>query len=197
MRSGRGGAVPTSVTLALPSPVAAVLAAPAPTATVEDRMALVLALARGNVDAGGGPFAAAVFDASSGELLAGGVNLVVPASVPVAHAEIVAFALAGVGLGTFDLAAGGPLELVSSCEPCAMCLGAIPWGGVTRLVCGARDADARAIGFDEGDKPDGWADVLRRRDVEVLEDVRRDEAVAVLQSYLRTGRPIYNGTGRG
>src|SRR5206468_250234 len=103
---------------------------------------------------------------------------------------IVAFALAGQRLGTFDLAAGGPIELVTSCEPCAMCLGAVPWGGVSRLVSGARDEDARAIGFDEGDKPDGWADVLRARGIEVIEDVRRGEAAEVLRSYLRAGHPI-------
>ena len=74
-----------------------------------------------------------------------------------------------------------------------MCLGAMPWAGVTRLVCGARDEDARSIGFDEGDKPAGWADRLTERGIEVVLDVRRDEVVGVLQAYAQAGGPIYNG----
>ena len=41
-------------------------------------------------------------------------------------------------------------EMVASTQPCAMCLGATPWSGIRRLVCGARDEDAEEIGFDEG-----------------------------------------------
>lgn len=190
-----GPDLPTSVTLTLPAPVAEALRQPPATSTIEARMGFVVALAAANVAAGGGPFAAGVFSATSGDLLAGAVNMVVSAAVPVAHAEIVALALAGQRLGTYDLTVSGPIELVTSCEPCAMCLGALPWGGVSRLVSGARDEDARAIGFDEGDKPTGWADALRRRGIEVHEDVRRDEAVEVLRSYARNGGLIYNGTG--
>jgi len=198
--AGHGGGgepdrVPTSLTLTLPAPVAEALADPPPTASIDERMGFVLALAAANVAGGGGPFAAGIFVAASGELLAGGVNMVVPAAVPVAHAEVVALALAGQRLGTYDLAVRGAIELVTSCEPCAMCLGALPWGGVSRLVSGARDEDARAIGFDEGDKPAAWADSLRRRGIEVYEDVRREEATEVLRSYVRAGGLIYNGTG--
>ena len=192
---GDGAPVPTSLTLSLPDAVADVVASPGKTSTVEDRMGLVLRLAAANVADGGGPFAAAVFNMGSGELIAGGVNMVVPASIPIAHAEIVALALAGQRLGTFDLTVHGPVELVTSCEPCAMCLGAVPWGGISRVVSAARDEDARAIGFDEGDKPTAWAESLRRRGIEVLEDVRREEASDVLRSYVRAGGPIYNGTG--
>jgi tRNA(Arg) A34 adenosine deaminase TadA len=46
--------------------------------------------------------------------------------------------------------------MVVSTEPCALCLGAIPWSGIRRLVCGARDEDARSIGFDEGEKVPYW-----------------------------------------
>jgi tRNA(Arg) A34 adenosine deaminase TadA len=157
-------------------------------------MGLVLDLAEANIAHGGGPFAAAVFALGTGELIAGGVNLVVPLCAPIAHAEIVAIALAGQARQTFDLGRRGPVELVTSCEPCAMCLGAVPWSGVKRVVAGARDADARAVGFDEGDKPADWADSLRRRGVEVFTDVLRDRASAVLQSYAGMGGPIYNGS---
>jgi tRNA(Arg) A34 adenosine deaminase TadA len=73
-----------------------------------------------------------------------------------------------------------------------MCFGAIPWSGVTRLVCGARDEDARRIGFDEGPKLSDWQDALKVRGIIVARDVLRKEAVGVLDLYVRLGGPIYN-----
>ena len=159
-------------------------------------MGLVLELARRHVEEKtGGPFAAAVFGADSGRLIAVGVNLVMPASTPVAHAEVVAFTMAGQALGGFDLSAGGRTELVSSTEPCAMCLGAVQWSGVARLVCGATDADARAVGFDEGHKATDWIAGLELRGVEVVQEVRRVEAAEVLRSYVSGGGHVYNAGG--
>ncbi len=157
------------------------------------RMDLVIELARTNVDQQtGGPFGAAIFDSETGEILAPGVNLVVSANAAVAHAEMIAIAIAGRTLGSFDLGVRAT-ELVSSIEPCAMCLGAIPWSGVRRLVCGGTDEDARRIGFDEGDKPSDWIGRLRKRGIEVVRDVSRTEAVSVLEDYARNGGIIYNG----
>lgn len=159
-------------------------------------MALVTELVRRNIAEGGGPFAAAVFD-RSGRLVAPGVNRVVPDSAPIAHAEIVAIAAAGQRLGSWDLRSRGRFELVTSTEPCAMCLGAVPWSGVSSLVIGARDADAREVGFDEGHKPEGWLATLVDRGIEVVRDVGRDDVVALLGHYARSGGPIYNGTAEG
>lgn len=162
--------------------------------TVEERMELAIALARRNIASGGGPFGAAVFASESGRLIAPGVNLVMPGHCSSAHAEIVALSLAQQRLGLHQLGlAGGRFELVSSTEPCAMCLGAVPWSGVVRLVCGARDEDARAVGFDEGDKPADWPNLLRRRGIEVLRDVLRLDAAAVLRAYVEQGGELYNG----
>jgi tRNA(Arg) A34 adenosine deaminase TadA len=74
-----------------------------------------------------------------------------------------------------------------------MCLGALPWSGVARVVTAARDEDARAVGFDEGDKPAGWTASLQVRGIEVVGDVRRAEAAEVLRAYQRLGGLIYNG----
>ena len=155
-------------------------------------MQLVIDLAKQNISEGGGPFGAAVF-AADGTFIAPGINRVVLASVPIAHAEIVAIGLAAQALGSWDVASLGSYELVSSTEPCAMCLGAVPWAGVDRLVCGARDADARAVGFDEGNKPDDWVDALRAADITVIRDVLRPRAVELLQGYASAGGAIYNG----
>ena len=165
-------------------------------ASREERMGLVIDLARQNIQRGtGGPFAAAVFDLDTRQLLAPGVNLVVDGHCSVAHAELVALMLAQQLRGSHNL--GGPslppCELVTTTEPCAMCLGALPWSGIVSLVCGARDEDARAIGFDEGDKPRDWPATLQRRGIAVYRDVCGPQARAVLQQYRDRGGPIYNG----
>jgi tRNA(Arg) A34 adenosine deaminase TadA len=161
---------------------------PSPT----DKLRLAIDLARRNVsEATGGPFGAAVFERSTGKLVAAGVNLVLPARASVAHAEIVALTLAQQSLGSHDLSPFD-CELATSVEPCAMCLGAIAWSGVGRVICGARDADARAVGFDEGAKPPDWVAALTARGIEVLPDVLRAEASAVLEEYRRRGGTIYN-----
>lgn len=168
--------------------------------TALNRAAFVVALSRENVVRGsGGPFAAAVFDPQRGMLVAPGVNLVVPAACSSAHAEIVALSIAQQITGSHDLGAAGlpPLELVSSTEPCAMCMGALPWSGVRRLVCCARGEDAEAIGMDEGAKPADWQAALAARGITVVRDVCRDEAAAVLRDYAAQGGPIYNGGGGG
>jgi tRNA(Arg) A34 adenosine deaminase TadA len=161
---------------------------------VEDRMRFVLDLSRQNVQHGtGGPFAAAVFE-NDGRLVAAGVNLVVTAKCSVFHAEIVALVLAQRIMDRYDLSDGGRLhyDLFATTEPCAMCFGALPWSGVQRLVCGARDEDARAIGFDEGPKMIDWVTALNDRGIAVVRDVLRMDAVAVLQNYAATGGTIYN-----
>lgn len=162
--------------------------------TVQTRMRLAIELSMRNVEEGtGGPFGAAVFEADTGKLVAVGMNLVEPLRCSLAHAEMLALALAQQAVGHYDLSHGGTTyDLVTSTEPCAMCLGAIPWSGVRRMICGARGEDACAIGFDEGAKPADWVGELRKRGVEVVQEVLRQEAQAVLRQYAEAGGTIYN-----
>jgi tRNA(Arg) A34 adenosine deaminase TadA len=162
--------------------------------TDQDKMRFVIELSLLNIKhKTGGPFAAGVFD-SQGKLIAPGVNLVESQRCSILHAEIVALSLAQKVLGRFDLGMGGKLkyELVSTTQPCAMCYGAIPWSGVSRLVCGARDEDARSIGFDEGPKLNDWISELEKRGIKVQRDILCDEAAAVLRQYAADGGTIYN-----
>jgi len=162
----------------------------------ESRMELVIALGIENVKRKtGGPFAAAVFNSKTGKIISAGVNRVVPCSCSIAHAEMMALGLAQQSLNTFTLSAEGipELELVTSTEPCAMCLGAIPWAGIKRVICGATDADARAAGFDEGVKPADWVNHLSQLGIEVRTSVCRDDATRLLKEYSESGLPIYNG----
>lgn len=163
------------------------------------RMAYVLELARANIAAAGGPFAAAVFERESGRLLGAGANRVVPAHCSSAHAEILALSLAQARLGGHDLGAAGlpACELVTSAEPCTMCLGAVIWSGVRHLVCGASGADVVALGFDEGPRPADWREELRSRGIALTTGVLRAQACAILADYHASGGPIYNARGGG
>lgn len=164
------------------------------------RMRLAVSLSRRNVEEGsGGPFGAAVFGAASGRVVAVGVNSVVRLNNAVLHAETMALMRAGARVGSFSLAAtvnggeGEALELYTSCEPCAMCLGAILWSGVRRVVFAARRDDAEHLGFDEGPVfPETFA-YLRRRGVQVEAGPLRGEAREVLARYRALGGAIYNG----
>lgn len=186
---------PLSIQLHLPSWLPGFLdRLPAALESPEERMRVAISLAEANVANGsGGPFGAIVVTADSGRVVAAGVNRVEPACCSSAHAEIIALSLAQQRLGSASLAdtALGPLELVSSCEPCAMCLGAIPWSGVGSLLCGATKADAEAVGFDEGARPDDWIEQLERRRVVVHTGILRQAAAEVLDRYARSGGSIY------
>ena len=106
-------------------------------ASDEQRMRLAIDVSRENVERGsGGPFGAAVFERESGRLVAVGMNSVVRLNNCTLHGEMVAFMMAQHRVGSFTLAAPGlpAHELHTSCEPCAMCLGATLWSGVRRGV---------------------------------------------------------------
>ncbi|HEX3775853.1 MAG TPA: nucleoside deaminase [Polyangiaceae bacterium] len=155
----------------------------------EARMALAIRLSAENVARGGGPFGAAVFLEQS--LLAVGVNLVLASGFSIAHAEIVALLRAQAAFGKDAPLTLPPLTVYASTEPCCQCFGALVWGGVRRLVCAATTADAEAIGFDEGPKPEHWVELLERRGVSVVQGLRRSDAVSVLQGYAAQGGLIY------
>ena len=164
----------------------------------EDKMQYVIKLSSLNSSMGtGGPFGAAVFNAQTGQLVAPGVNLVQQLGLSAAHAEMIAISMAQRQLGLLDLGTDPRVcyELFSSTEPCSMCMGNVQWSGIRRLVCGANDADARAIGFDEGVKAPDWVEQFKRRGIVVQQGVCRAEAVAVLNAYKAQGGLIYNGRG--
>lgn len=107
-------------------------------------MEQAIRLSEENVDNGGGPFGAVIV--RNGEVLATGVNRVVPNNDPTAHAEVSAIRSACKALGTFRL---DGCTIYSSCEPCPMCLSALYWAGVSRICYGNTKADAKAIEFDD------------------------------------------------
>lgn len=95
-----------------------------------------------NVKKGGGPFAALIV--RNGEILAEDCNLVTVLNDPTAHAEINAIRDAARKLKTFDLSG---CTIYSTCEPCPMCLGAIYWAKIDKVVFANTTSDAQNIGF--------------------------------------------------
>lgn len=164
--------------------------------TDEEKMRLAVRLADANVThQTGGPFGAAIFERHSGTLISVGVNSVVRLNNCTLHAEMVAYQLAQKRIQHYSLGTEGhpEHELFTSCEPCAMCLGATLWSGVHRVVIAASRDDAIAIGFDEGPVFAESYGYLRNRGVEVVHGVLRAEGRAVLQRYQDLGGPVYNG----
>lgn len=162
----------------------------------KQRMGLVLALAKRNVEEdSGGPFAAAVFEAPSGRLVAAGVNRVVDCRCSSAHAEVVALSLAQKRLGVYDLGGIGlPVhELVVNWRPCAMCFGAVLWSGIRKItIAGAGPELEELTGFDEGPIHPHWREELADRGITLTEDVCRQQAVALFRWFRDSGRPVYN-----
>jgi len=162
----------------------------------EAKMRLAIAVSRANVEHGtGGPFGAAIFERESGRLVAVGMNSVVRLGNSALHGEMVAFMMAQRAVGTFSLSAPGlpAHELFTSCEPCAMCLGATLWSGVRRVVYGAGREDASRLNFEEGPVFPASYVYLEDRGIEIRRDVLRDEARAVLELYRAKNGKIYNG----
>jgi guanine deaminase len=126
----------------------------------------------------GGPFGAVV--ARDGAIVARGWNAVTSSVDPTAHAEVVAIRRACRTLGTFSLAG---CVLYASCEPCPMCLAAVYWARLDRLVYAATRDDAARAGFD---------DALIYREVPLAPEARslptehllRAEASAVFDEWL-------------
>jgi guanine deaminase len=91
-----------------------------------------------------GPFGAVIARADA--VVAEGWNDVVAGKDPTAHAEIVAIRRACASLDTHDLSG---YTIYCSCEPCPMCLAAIYWARLDRVVYAATRDDAAGIGFDD------------------------------------------------
>ncbi len=148
----------------------------------DDDAAMVAALdvARAALAAGEVPIGAVVLDAS-GSVIASAHNERETASDPTAHAEVVALRRAGTALGSWQLAG---CTLAVTVEPCTMCAGAVVLARIGRLVFGAWDPKAGAVGS-------LW-DVVRDRRLnhrpEVIAGVREAECSALLAGFFAERR---------
>ena len=114
--------------------------------TEQDWLRKAVDLAEENVRNGGGPFGAVVV--RDGELVATGVNRVTIDVDPSAHAEVVAIRAAAREIGDFKLTG---CVLLSSCEPCPMCMATAMWAHLDRVLFAADRDDAARAGFNDRD----------------------------------------------
>lgn len=116
-----------------------------------------------------------------GEIIATGKNERKINNDPTAHAEVVAIRQAGEKTGNYRL---DDLTLVVTLEPCVMCAGAILQSRIKRLIFGAFDEKAGAVG--------STMDVIRGDrqlfTVEVISGVAKDECAKVLGDFFTTKR---------
>lgn len=143
----------------------------------DDPLRAAIELSLASIDAGGGPFGAVVV--RDGVVVGVGQNRVVVGADPTAHAEVVAIRDACATLGTHELQG---CVIYASCEPCPMCLGAIFWARIDRIVYAASRDDAAAAGFDDSFfyEEIGRAAGARRVPAEQRE---RDRAAEVLRTW--------------
>ncbi|MCL4866210.1 MAG: nucleoside deaminase [Gemmatimonadales bacterium] len=187
---------PESIHIALPAWVGQAVDVDRAYPTEEERVALAVHLASENVRHGtGGPFGAAIFNAATGALVGLGINLVTTRRNCALHAEMVAFMVAQgrVGSHTLHLPGGASHDLATSCEPCAMCLGAVLWSGVRRVLSAATREDAIALGFDEGPVFPESIRYLEAREIQFVRGLHRETARAVMERYVALGGTVYNG----
>jgi tRNA(adenine34) deaminase len=140
------------------------------------------ALATGDV-----PVGAVVVDAE-GRRIGSGRNTREATGDPLAHAEVVALRDAAATLGSWRL---DGCTLVVTLEPCTMCAGAVLAARVPRLVFGAWDEKAGAVG--------SVYDVLRDGRVphrtEVVAGVEADACAALLRTFFEERRGGAGGEG--
>jgi tRNA(Arg) A34 adenosine deaminase TadA len=182
-----------SLTIDLPDWLDTVVAWDRPYHSDQERIHLALDLALANVQhRTGGPFGAAVFDGPSGMVLGVGVNRVIPLNNSTLHAEMLAIMMAEQTVASFTLSADhARRDLFTSCEPCAMCLGAILWSGVKRLGWAGSGDDARALGFDEGPVFPESYQYLQKAGITLIPKIQREAAQEVFRAYTRAGGIIY------
>lgn len=151
----------------------------------KEMLQLVINEASKNIDNGGGPFAAAIVS-PKGELVCVRGNTVTRMFDPTAHAEINAIRLACKLHRTFSLK---DYTLYASCEPCPMCLGAIYWSGISRVVYGASADDAADIEFSDKFIYDELALPKTKRAVP-MERALKKEALAPFEKWKNTAGKI-------
>lgn len=143
-------------------------------------MAEALELAQAALSAGEVPVGAVVV-APDGRVIGRGRNARQAQHDPTAHAEIVAIREAGDELGSWRL---DGCTLVVSLEPCVMCAGAALQSRLTRIVFGAWDEKAGAVG--------GRVDVVREaglpHTVEVVSGIEEAQSSAMLRRFFERRR---------
>ena len=152
--------------------------------TVNDKMGFVLDILSSQITRETGyPFAAAIFDKMH-KMVGVGVNNSLLLRNSTAHAEMLALQFAQAGIGKAYLPKSEGFTLVTSAQPCCMCIGAIFNSGVRELVIAASQQDVTEIlGFGPGPLHPEWREFFAAKDITVVEDVERERTRRLMLEY--------------
>ena len=148
----------------------------------EEFMALAIAKARDGIAAGQSPFGAIIVRGQ--DVVAATHNTVWRDTDPTAHAEVNCIRSAARSLKLIDLSG---CEMYSTCEPCPMCLAAIHWAKIDRVVYGATIADAAAAGFCELHVDAKLLAEMGKSPLKVESGLLREECAQLFELWQKTG----------
>lgn len=159
--------------------------------TDDELMALALREARGAVEHGDVPVGAVIWNGE--EIIAARHNERERTADPTAHAEVLALRDAAARVGDWRL---DTATVAVTLEPCAMCAGAMLQARVARVIFGAPDPKAGAL----GSLYNLAADPRLNHQFEVVHEVRSEECAAQLREFfqsLRANAPRTSGRALG
>ena len=151
--------------------------------TDEACMRLAIDQARAGIAAGQLPVGAVLV--RDGALVCAVHNTVWRDLDPTAHGEMNAVRQAARALGTIDLSGS---TVFVTLEPCPMCLGAMHWARVARVVYGGSIADSAAAGFSELAIPARELAALGQSPIRVEPGPLRAECVALFAEWRQAGK---------
>jgi tRNA(Arg) A34 adenosine deaminase TadA len=154
--------------------------------TEHEAMRLAIRKAQEAIAAGQSPFASVIVRGDN--VVAVTHNTVWRDTDPTAHAEVNCIRAAAAALRTISLRG---CTLFSTAEPCPMCLSAIHWAKIDRVVYGAAIADATAAGFSELAVAAKTLAQMGHSPVSVEGGLLRDECAALFEQFRAAGGKVY------
>ena len=145
-------------------------------------MTLAIEKTRAGIAAGQSPFGSVIVRGD--ELVASTHNTVWRDTDPTAHAEVNCLRAAARAIGSIDLSG---CTLYSTCEPCPMCLSAIHWAKIDRVVFGATIADAATAGFCELEVPAATLAAMGGSPLKVESGLLREECARLFAEWKQAG----------
>jgi tRNA(adenine34) deaminase len=147
----------------------------------QDQQLMTAAIAEARRAEAEGEVPAGAIAVSGGQIVGAGHNRPIGLNDPTAHAEILAIRAAASHLKTYRLAT---VSIYVTLEPCVMCVGAMVNARIARVIYGARDEKAGALGSTYDIGRDGW---LNHR-FEVIAGVMEPECAAMMREFFRARR---------
>ena len=151
--------------------------------TEADFMKAAIKVTQEGIDAGQSPFGSVIVQ--DGKIVAATHNTVWRDTDPTAHAEVNCIRAAAKAMNAIAFTG---CTLYSTTEPCPMCLAAIHWAKLDRVVYGASIADAAAAGFHELFVDAKVLATMGKSPLKVESGLLREECADLFQQWLKTGR---------